>query len=267
MNSNEIHLFLKTLDGAYDDEAPWTAVNALRRLGTRAVFDFAARWLRSADALERARGADVLAQLGVGEGRAHAFPKEALALLLELLRRERETRPIASAIIALGHLRDPSALLTVLSFAAHENAEIRHAAAFALGCFAEHPQAIGGLLTLTVDPDPDVRDWATFGLGVMSDADAPEIRDALVRRLNDDFLDARQEAIAGLAKRRDRRVIPLLIAALETEAATPVATDAACAMLGLDEAPEGLSADDLAAALRARYPDPGHYCAGLAGAA
>ncbi len=251
-------LFLQTLDGEYDDEAPWTAVNELQRRGARSVFDFAARWLRSSDPLKRARGADVLAQLGVGEGRAHAFPEETRELLLDLLRRESETRPIASAIVALGHLQDLGTLPTILSFASHENAEIRHAAAFALGCFAQEATAIAGLLALTGDPDRDVRDWATFGLGVMSDADAPEIRDALARRLDDAFLDARQEAIAGLAKRRDRRVLPALIAALETpDEATRVVIDAACAMLGLKEESGTPEPSDLAAALRARYPDAG----------
>jgi HEAT repeat protein len=268
MKSSEIDLFLKTLEGDYDDEAPWAAVNELQRRGARDVFDFAARWLRSSDLLKRARGADVLAQLGVGEGRTHAFPKETVALLLALLREEKEIRPLASAVVALGHLHDLRTLPTILSFVPHENAEIRHAVAFALGCFAEDSLAIAGLLTLTTDHDRDVRDWATFGLGVMSDADAPEIREALCRRLGDQFFDARQEAIAGLAKRQDRRVLPMLIAALETpEAATRVTAAAARAMLGLDEPPEGLRAGELVAALRDRYPDAGHYNACLSGAA
>jgi HEAT repeat protein len=258
MKSSEIDLFLKTLEGDYDDEAPWAAVNELQRRGARDVFDFAARWLRSSDLLKRARGADVLAQLGVGEGRTHAFPKETVALLLALLRKEKEIRPLASAVVALGHLHDLRTLPTILSFVPHENAEIRHAVAFALGCFAEDSLAIAGLLTLTTDHDRDVRDWATFGLGVMSDADAPEIRDALSQRLDDDFLDARQEAIAGLAKRRDRRVLPALIAALEApDEATRVVIDAARAMLGREKVSEALTPSDLAAALRARYPDAG----------
>jgi HEAT repeat protein len=256
--SHETTLFLTTLDGDYDDEAPWASVNALQQLGTREVLDSAARWLNSLDPLERPRGADVLAQLGVGDGQPHAFPQEARDLLMALLRTESETRPTASAIIALGHIQDPHALPALLAFVSHENAEVRHATAFALGCFAEHRSTIPALLRLMSDPDADVRDWATFSLGVMGEADSDEIRDALLQRLDDDCGDVRQEAIAGLAKRRDRRVLPALIAALEPpQEATRVATDAASAMLDWTQAPEGLRESDLVAALRARYPDAG----------
>ena len=50
--------------GDYDDESPWNAVRKLHNIGSRQVFDRAAVWFLSDDPLKRARGADVLAQLG-----------------------------------------------------------------------------------------------------------------------------------------------------------------------------------------------------------
>jgi hypothetical protein len=66
-------LFTQTLTGDYDDEAPWEAVDKLRHLGTRQVFECAAEWCTSDDALKRARGADVLSQIGRTVEHPHDF--------------------------------------------------------------------------------------------------------------------------------------------------------------------------------------------------
>ena len=57
------------------------------------------------------------------------------------------------------------------------------------------------------DDDPDVRDWATFGLGTQVATDSAEVRDALADRLADADEDVRREALVGLARRRDRRAV------------------------------------------------------------
>jgi hypothetical protein len=61
MGQNIDELFAQTLKGDPDDESAWEAVNALRRIGTREVFNRAAAWCKSANPMERARGASVLA--------------------------------------------------------------------------------------------------------------------------------------------------------------------------------------------------------------
>src|SRR5207253_9364544 len=65
----------------------------------------------------------------------------------------------------------------------HENPDVRFAVACALGNFADDPRAAPVLMTLMHDVDDDVRDWATFGLGVLGDKDSPEIREVLLERM------------------------------------------------------------------------------------
>lgn len=247
-------LFAQTLIGDYDDHAPWEAVHALRRIGSREVFEQAAAWCLSDDPLKRARGVDVLAQLGkTTEHRSNSFPDESLQTVVQLLQREAELRPLESAIFALGHLDNPLAIPLVTQYKSHPDADIRHAVAFALGCFPSNPQAVESLLTLITDPDADVRDWATFALGVLSDADSPEIRDALFCRIDDLNRDVREEAMSGLGKRRDITVLPHLIAALEQSPVSDPIIEAAWQMLGMEEERDGWGPAEYVAALRERF--------------
>ncbi len=50
--------------------------------------------------------------------------------------------------------------------------------------------------------------------------DGPEIRDALLRRVNDADVFVRAEALHGLARRRDDRVVPYLVAEISAAAST-----------------------------------------------
>lgn len=171
-------LFAATLSGGYDDEAPWEAVSALRRIGTRPVFDRAAEWCRSDDPLKRARAASVLAQLGkTNEHRENSFPAESYALLVKLVETESDPQPLASGVHALGHLDNPEAVPLITRFHAHPHADVRYAVACALGNYPNHRLSVANLLELTRDPDADVRDWATFGVGVL---EPPTMSDRVV---------------------------------------------------------------------------------------
>src|SRR5882724_9716798 len=90
-------LFAKTLIGDYEDDAPWQAVGALRRIGSREVFSRAAEWCKLKDPLARARGIDVLAQLGkTADHPSNSFPEEYYSIVSSLLQQERELRPLVS---------------------------------------------------------------------------------------------------------------------------------------------------------------------------
>jgi HEAT repeat protein len=222
MNPEDINeLFLRTLSGNYEDDAPWDAVAALRRMGTREVFDQAAAWCQSDVPLKRARGADVLAQLRKApDCKVNAFSEESYALLTELVQEESHPRPLASAIAALGHLDNPSAVPIIANFHAHPNAEVRYDVAFALGCFPDEPRSVQALVRLMRDADEDVS----------------------------------EEALVGLAKRKDRRIVPMLLAELEKQEVGVRVIEAAYLMLDMQREHEGWNAPDYAGALRDRFP-------------
>jgi HEAT repeats len=246
--------FAETLRGDYEDEAPWDAVRELRRLGTREVFDVAAEWCTSDEPLKRARGVDVLAQLGkTAAHQTNTFPEESYSIVSNLLKHESNVRPLNSAISALGHLDNPAAVPLIAPFYSHENAEIRFSVAFALGCFPNDPLSVTTLLTLVKDSDEDVRDWATFGLGVLGDQDSSEIRDALVRALGDSNEDVREEALVALAKRNDIAALRPLLVALQEPRVTSRITEAAYTLLGMTDEEKDWSPQQYASALKERF--------------
>jgi HEAT repeat protein len=248
-------MFARTLSYDYESDAAWGAVNALQELATRAVFEQAEAWCSSQDSMKRARGADILAQIGkTAERPDNCFPDESFTVVSGMLVRETELLPLASAIYALGHIGDPRAISLLVQHQPHPDANVRFAVAFSLGCFANDPLAAKVLIKLTVDAVADVRDWATFGLGVLGQLDSPEIRDALTARLKDHCDDAREEAMVGLAKRRDQRILAPLLSSLESMHVPDRAIEAAHEMLGLDnEDGEGWAGSDYAAALRTKF--------------
>ena len=69
-------------------------------------------------------------------------------------------------------------------------------------------------IELSARPGPAIRDWATFALGTLAPQDSPELRDALVARLDDADAEARIEAVHGLALRGDARAVEPALALL-----------------------------------------------------
>ena len=67
------------------------------------------------------------------------------------------------------------------------------------------------LIELTSDPEPGIRDWATFALGTLSPQNTEVLRDALAARLDDSDDDTRIEAVHGLALRGDARALDAVL--------------------------------------------------------
>jgi HEAT repeat protein len=247
-------LFACTLKGDYDDDAPWQAVHALRKLGTREVFEIAATWCKSDNWLMRARGVDVLAQLGKTINHPlNRFPEDAYAIISELVQSEKDLRALRSGIIALGHLDNVTAVPIIVAFQRHSNADIRFSVAFSLGSFPNNDLSVETLLAMMEDSDEDVRDWATFGLGVQGDRDSTAIRDALLRSLSDTNEDVREEAMIGLGKRKDQRVLSSLFAALDSPQITVRVAEAASLMLDMEGDPQEMGAEEYRTALKERF--------------
>ena len=167
--------------------------------------------------------------------------------------RETEALPLLAAIHALGHIGDPRAIMLVVQYRSHAAADVRSAVACALGHFADDSLAAETLIQLTTDMDTGVRDWAIFGIGSLSKLDTPELREALVRNLDDSFEDARQEAILGLASRADARVVPALVGSLGASDVPSIIIEAASTMQERLENTTDCEPSELAAALREKF--------------
>lgn len=205
-------------------DARWQAVTQLQARAEPAVFEMCRDWCTSAVAAERRLGADVLGQLGYAN-QSFPFRQESLPILRSLLA-DPVTDVVAAALIAFGHLGAAEHVADVAAIAGHEDAAVRHAVAFAL-LGQGSDLAVDTLITLSRDEDSDVRDWATFGLGAQIDIDTPKIRDALLARATDEDTDTRAEALAGLVRRRDPRVLEPLRRALESETVGTMEVEAA----------------------------------------
>jgi HEAT repeat protein len=116
---------------------------------------------------------------------------------------EEDDEVIAWLLYALAFLRVEATLSVILSFARHEAAEIREAAAEAISrCSGKEltPAARDALLSLTSDSNDDVRFSAVFELGSWwsSGQTDPQIRDALVDATLDPLEMVRRAAIDAL---------------------------------------------------------------------
>lgn len=247
-------LFAETLLGEYNDDEPWTAVRALHQIGSREIFEKASSWCQSPVVLERARGADVLAQLGkTVEHPTNAFPEESFAILANLVETEQSSLPLCSALHGLGHTDNLRALPLIIRHSSSSDPDVRFAVACACGSFGNEQLALDVLLKLIKDGDSDVRDWATFGLGSLSELDTPMIRSALTDALSDSDADVRQEALVGLARRRDAQILPQLLEQLQQPEVDVLTIEAACEMLSLSEADSSWGPDDYVSALQEQF--------------
>ena len=194
-----------------DDDKAWERITLLHYRATREVFDAARALCRSACPIERKLGADILGQLGVPD---RVFPRESFAVLARMLPSESDEEALAAICTALGFQELPEAIPLLVPLKGHPTFNVRWSVALALSGW-EDPRAVAALIELSEDEDADIRDWATFGLGTQIDLDTPAIRDALAARLDDPDGPTCGEALLGLAKRKDSRVVGPILDALE----------------------------------------------------
>lgn len=233
------------------------AIVVLQARGTKEVLDEALTLCDDADRSRQVLGIQILSELGSPD---RTFPEECCDRLLRFLWTARKSKDIAlleTVLYALGHVGSRSSDASVADLHRSPDARIRRAVAFAL-CGASDAGSVGVLLRLIRDPNEGVRDWATTGIGGFADIDGDDIRNALLERALDSDHGVRAEAHLGLARRKDRRVVPLLIEMLENQGRSPDENafayyfrDAAKIYLGIDEEEE-IGADVLSDALTLR---------------
>jgi len=208
------HLFERALEESIKDsesDERWDIVGELGKRDLEVVFAQASKWCISSKWIERELGADLLV-LGRQEGKSFVYPKKVETKpILEQLLIDLRPEVIASAIYTANHLDLSLELLdTRMDLAKHESPHVRRAMASSIDTLEPTDQGIEMLLLLMADEDGDTRDWATFSVGTQTDIDNPGIREALLARLYDPHDDTHAEAVGGLARRGDERVIPAI---------------------------------------------------------
>ena len=215
--------------GTFDEDCRWDLIGGILTECPDDVLEESLRLLQGDLDRHRTLGADILGRLVGVEPNSGPVVVDALLASLSV---EESSAPLASIVAALGHVGNADCLGHIFPLAEYHSAEVRLAVAFAIATVSPQPlvpEARVALLRLCRDTDPEVRDWATFGLGTLSDADGPDIRAALLARAEDANREARAEALFGLAVRRDPRAVPHLIRALQSPFVVGLEVDAAAA--------------------------------------
>jgi HEAT repeat protein len=207
-----INIVLTNNDEDDADSVYWKAMSTLHLRGTAEVFEAARSLCLSLCSHEQRIGCNILAQLGCPE---QPFATESFPLVAAVVRGTDNLDTLGCALCAIGWLRDLRGMDTILPYLDHPDSDIRYWVTHGLVALHEDQRSIAGLIHLTTDSCVEVRDWATFGLGSMTEQDTPEIRQALMARLDDLDDIVRGEALVGLAKRQDERVVEPLRQALE----------------------------------------------------
>lgn len=152
--------------------------------------------------------------------------EEARTLVTDLFADEHEACVIVALVYATERLKMPNQSKLTLGLEKHASKDVRLALAFALDSHQDF-KGIDMLVDLTNDKEDEVRDWAVFGLGVLGSVNCPQVNDALFARMDDPIVEIRHQALEGLAKRRDRRALPVLVRELEIGWHGPMLYDAA----------------------------------------
>ena len=180
---------------------------ALTWRGDETVLAASRELLTREDPRARAVGAYVLGQLGIPE---RTFPAESAEALESHAVEEQDGEVLATIASAFGNLGSPYGIETLLRLRRHPDARVREGAADALAG-RDDERVFDALVELTSDPEPSIRDWATFALGTLSPQDTPTLRDALAARLGDSDDSTRIEAVHGLALRGDTRALDAVL--------------------------------------------------------
>lgn len=215
------HQLVRRALHAWSTDRSWKAIVALQLRASPSLLVLVHSLCASLSWRRRALGLYVASQLqrprrpGDTLGATAYAMESTQALLLDGLH-DPHGKVVCAAVSGLGHRPHLKALATLVELAGHADSAMRWDVAVALGCYHE-PAAIDALMRLAVDAEPEVRDWATFGLGTQQTIDTPQVREVLWRNLGDDDEDVRGEALVGLAARRDLRVIDHLLTQLDPD--------------------------------------------------
>ncbi|MCP4395431.1 MAG: hypothetical protein GY804_14370 [Alphaproteobacteria bacterium] len=198
-----VKIALKNIDS--NDAA--LAIAIIQQRGTIEEFETARKLAKSIGVKTRQLAIRILGQLNCSD---RSMKNETVDILIHILTTAKENEVLADACVALGYRQDRNAIAYLHDFMHHPDPNVRYGVAFGV-MGHEDNLAIETLVALSCDENLKVRDWATYGLSKKIKANTPPIRDALFANVYDDDLRVRGEALVGLARRNDLRVVEPLI--------------------------------------------------------
>ncbi|MFF5233217.1 HEAT repeat domain-containing protein [Dactylosporangium sp. NPDC000521] len=131
------------------------------------------------DAVVRATACDLL---GVLSGRHDDVQGDVATALIALAVTEVDDDVQWSIARALGATHDGRAVTALVDLAGHADSDVRFQAALSLPLVltvSDSGAGVAALIALCADDDPEVRNWATFGLGWTRAIDGDDVRQAL----------------------------------------------------------------------------------------
>ncbi|MGV0921412.1 DUF5724 domain-containing protein [Empedobacter falsenii] len=190
------------------DKSRWETIRILRSRPSQDLFEKCVELINSNDQKKKIIGIDILAQLGKDK---RPFRKETLKIYFELLNSETNENVLFSILSGISFNEkelNKKQINKICSFQNSNSDLIKQGIVNALG-FIENEKAIDVLIKFSKDKANHIRSWATFYIGQV-DFDNESIREALWNRINDKHQETRMEAIIGLAKRKDNRIIEVI---------------------------------------------------------
>jgi hypothetical protein len=123
VNPSEVEpLFARTLLGDYEGDDAWAAIFSLHSHGSREIFERAAAWCLSEDALKESTRRIYLVPACTSfdarllQGKRIIFRDDSCLLITKLLESEQDPMVLDSAISALGHLGYVEAIPVILRY-------------------------------------------------------------------------------------------------------------------------------------------------------
>lgn len=213
-NYTDEQLFHKLLHNK-TRRSDWNYIRELRSRTTRSVYEQAMALTYEKEQRAVLAGINIIAQIGF----PRLFQRRTMNRYFQILKNTNDWYIISTVLVSISHnnkLLTDERVQFLSRYRKSRSVEIRSGLQHALSC-CDHDLAIDIKIQLSADKIDHIRDWATFALASQTELDTSAIRQALWARTTDFYLMARDEALMGLAIRRDPGVKPLLMQALNSD--------------------------------------------------
>ena len=203
----------------------WNNISELRKRANEDVYDQAFKLAKSERDKKKIIGIDVLAQLGFDP---RIGQQKTINLYFDLLENEQSDDVLFALFFGISHNNEnltEKQVSKLVEFKDSKNTDVRYSLVSALSGIA-NPKAIETLIELSEDKFSSIRNWATFGIGTLSEENNDRIINALWKRTKDKHQETKLEAIVGLANRKEVAVKEQIISELKNGKYTTLLFDA-----------------------------------------